>query len=99
MANVLLILRPVFLRQFSGHTGQLFGKIAPGHFITVFQHGCDRSSMGFFQRPQPGGTGMFTGAGIGNIEHIAQTGPVAGIVHQSNALGATAHIPAHFFIP
>ena len=42
---------------------------------------------------------MFAGAGVGNIEHIAQARLVAGIVHQSDPLGTTAHIPAHFVIP
>ena len=36
---------------------------------------------------------------LGNIKHIAQPGLVAGIIHQGDPLGATAHIPAHFFIP
>src|SRR5699024_12558223 len=30
---------------------------------------------------------------------LAQAKLVAGIVHQGNTLGATAHIPSHFFIP
>ncbi|WP_278183945.1 hypothetical protein [Clostridium sp. M62/1] len=42
---------------------------------------------------------MFAGSGIRNIEHIAQMKFVAGIVHQSDALGTTAYIPAHFFVP
>ena len=32
---------------------------------------------------------MFTGAGIGNIEHIAQAKLVAGIVHQGNTLAVS----------
>jgi len=42
---------------------------------------------------------MFPRAGVGNIEHIAQAGPVAGIVHQGDALGTAPHIPAHAVIP
>ena len=99
VAEVLLMLVPILTRQLSGHIGELLGKIFTGNAITALQHGRHRTNMLFFQLPQPGGTGMFTGAGIGNIEHIAQARLVAGIVHQGNTLGATAHIPAHFFIP
>ena len=99
IAEVPLMLVPIFTRQLSGYISELLGEIVTGNAITALQHGQHRTNMLFFQLPQPGGTGMFTGAGIGNIEHIAQARLVAGIVHQGNALGATAHIPAHFFIP
>ena len=42
---------------------------------------------------------MFTGAGVGNIEHIAQPGSVAGIIHQGDPLRTAPHIPPHFVIP
>ena len=42
---------------------------------------------------------MFAGAGVGNVEHIPQSGPVPGIVHQGDALGAAPHIPAHAVVP
>ena len=42
---------------------------------------------------------MLTGSGVRNIEHIAQPGTVAGIVHQGNALGPAPHIPPHLVIP
>ena len=42
---------------------------------------------------------MFADPGVRNVKHIAQPGPVTGIVHQGDTLGATAHIAAHFFIP
>ena len=99
IAEVPLMLAPIFTRQLSGYISELLGEIVTGNAITALQHGRHRTDMLFFQLPQPGGTGMFTGAGIGNIEHIAQARLVAGIVHQGNTLGATAHIPAHFFIP
>ena len=75
------------------------GKVIAANLVSALQHGRHRPNVLFFQLPQPGCTGMFTGAGIGNIEHIAQAKLVAGIVHQGNTLGATAHIPSHFFIP
>ena len=96
---VLLVLGPVCVRQLSGHTGQLFCQITPCHFIAAFQHGCDQSSMFFFQCPQPGSAGVFPCAGVRNIKHIAQTEPVPGIVHQGNALGAAPNISAHPIIP
>ena len=99
VAEVLLMLVPILTRQLSGHIGELLGKIVTGNAVAALQHGRYRPNVLFLQLPQPGGAGMFTGAGVGNIEHIAQPGPVAGIVHQSDTLGATAHIPAHFFIP
>ena len=88
VAEVLLMLVPILTRQ-----------IVTGNAVVAFQHGRHRPNVLFLQLPQPGGTGVFAGAGVGNIEHIAQAGLVAGIVHQGNTLGATAHIPAHFFIP
>lgn len=99
ITEVLLMLVPILTRQFSGHIGELLGKIVTGNTVVALQHGRHRPDVLFFQLPQPGGAGMFTGAGIGNIEHIAQPGPVAGIVHQSDPLRATAHIPSHFFVP
>ena len=99
VVEVLLMLVPILTRQLSGHINKLLGKIVTGNAVVAFQHGRYRPDVLFFQLPQPGGAGMFTGAGVGNIEHIAQPGPVAGIVHQGDTLGATAHIPAHFLIP
>ncbi len=99
VAEVLLMLVPILTRQLSGHIGELLGKIVTGNTVVALQHGRHRPDVLFLQLPQPGGAGMFTGPGVGNIEHIAQAGPVAGIVHQGDTLGATAHIPSHFFIP
>ena len=99
VAEVLLMLVPILTRQFSSHINELLGKIVTGNAVVAFQHGRHRPNVLFLQLPQPGGTGVFAGAGVGNIEHIAQAGLVAGIVHQGDTLGATAHIPAHFFIP
>ena len=99
VAEVLLMLVPILTRQFSSHINELLGKIVAGNAVVLLQHGRHRPNVLFLQLPQPGGTGVFAGAGVGNIEHIAQAGLVAGIVHQGNTLGATAHIPSHFFIP
>ena len=99
VAEVLLMLVPILTRQFSSHINELLGKIVTGNAVVAFKHGRHRPNVLFLQLPQPGGTGVFAGAGVGNIEHIAQAGPVAGIVHQGDTLGATAHIPSHFFIP
>ena len=99
VAEVLLVLVPILTRQLSGHIGELLGKIVTGNAVVALQHGRHRPDVLFLQLPQPGGAGMFAGPGVGNIEHIAQPGSVAGIVHQGDTLGATAHIPAHFFVP
>ena len=99
VAEVLLMLVPILTCQLSGHIGELLGKIVTGNTVIALQHGRHRPDVLFLQLPQPGGAGMFTGPGVGNIEHIAQAGPVAGIVHQGDTLGTTAHIPSHFFIP
>ena len=99
IAEVLLMLVPILTRQFSGHIGELLGKIVTGNAVVALQHGRHRPDVLFLQLPQPGGAGVFTGPGVGNIEHIAQPGPVTGIVHQGDTFGATAHIPAHFFVP
>ncbi|EDP20628.1 hypothetical protein FAEPRAM212_03425 [Faecalibacterium prausnitzii M21/2] len=93
------MLIPVFARQFCGHIGKLLGKVISCNAVIAFQHGCYGIHVPFFQFPQPGGAGMFTSTGVGNIEHITQVGTVPRIIHQGNALGTTAHIPAHFVIP
>ena len=90
---------PICPGQLSGHVDDLLGKIAAGCSIAALQHGGYRFFVLFLQLPQPGGTGMFAGAGVGNIEHIAQPGTVAGIVHQGNAFGPAPHIPPHLVIP
>ena len=99
VAEVLLMLVPILTRQLSGHIGELLGEIVTGNTVVALQHGRHRPNVLFFQLPQPGGTGMFSGAGIGNIEHIAQSGSVARIVHQGDTLGTAPHIPAHPIIP
>ena len=97
--EVLLMLRPVFLSQFSSYLSELSGKVITGNIIDALQHGLHRIQMALLQLPQPGSAGMFTGSGVGNIKNIAQAGPVPGIVHQSNSLGAAPYIPTHLFIP
>jgi len=93
------MLRPVFACQFSGHLRELSGKVITGNIIGALQHGRHRIPVLFLQLPQPGGAGMFAGPGVRDVEHIAQTGFVPGIVHQSDSLGAAPYIPAHLFIP
>ena len=99
VVEVLLMLVPILTRQLSGHIGELLGKIVAGNAVAALQHSRHRPDVLFLQLPQPGGAGMLTGPSIGNIKHIAQPGPVAGIVHQGDPLRATTHIPAHFLIP
>ena len=70
--NIPSVVGPVFLRQLGGHIGQLLGQVAAAYIIVPLQHRHDRRGMFLVQRPQPGGAGMFTGAGIRNIKHIAQ---------------------------
>ena len=93
------MLVPVFARQLSGYLRELSGKVITGNIIGALKHGLHRIQMALLQLPQPRSAGMFTGSGVGNIKNIAQAGSVPGIVHQGDALGATAHIAAHFFIP
>ena len=93
------MLLPIFARQFPGHIGKLLGQVVSSNPVIAFQHGRYGIHVPFFQFPQPGGAGMFTGPGVRDVEHIAQTGAVPGIVHQGDALGASPHIPAHFFVP
>ena len=97
--NIPPVVGPVFLRQLGGHIGQLLGQIAAAHIVVALQHRHDRRGVFLVQRPQPGGAGVFTGAGIGNIKHIPQSGPVAGIVHQGDALGAAPDVAAHAVVP
>ena len=99
VVEVLLMLVPMLTRQLFGHINKLLGKIVIGNAVVAFQHGRHRPNVLFLQLPQPGGTGMFTGSGVGNIEHIAQAGSVPGIIHQSDPLGTAPYISAHLFIP
>ncbi|NSJ46315.1 hypothetical protein G5B26_22680 [Enterocloster clostridioformis] len=93
------MLVPVFARQLVSHCLQLLGKIIAADLVVTLQHGRHRLLIRFLHLPQPGSAGMFAGPGVRNVKHIAQPGPVTGIVHQGDTLGATAHIAAHFFIP
>lgn len=62
--EVLLMLRPVFLSQFSGYLGELSGKVITGNIIGALKHGLHRIQMALLQLPQPGSAGMFTGSGV-----------------------------------
>ena len=97
--EVLLMLCPVFLGQFSGYFGELSGKVLTGNIIGALQHGLHGIQMALLQLPQPGSSGMFTGSGIGNVKDITQARSVPGIVHQSDPFGTAPYIPAHLFIP
>ena len=97
--NVLPVVRPVFFRQTGGHIGQLLGQFFAAHTVVSLQHRHDRRGVFLVHRPQPGGAGMFTGAGVGNVEYIAQPGPIPGIIHQRDTLGPAPHIPAHAVVP
>uniref|UniRef100_UPI0036F1B359 hypothetical protein n=1 Tax=Enterocloster aldenensis TaxID=358742 RepID=UPI0036F1B359 len=97
--EVLLMLRPVFLGQFSGYLRELSGKIITGNIIGALQHGLHGIQMALLQLPQPGSSGMFTGSGIGNVKDITQARSVPGIVHQSDPFGTAPYIPTHLFIP
>ena len=97
--NVLPVIRPVFFRQTGSHIGQLLGQVAAAYVIVSLQHRHDRRGVFLVHRPQPGGAGVFTSAGVGNIKHIPQPGPVPGIIHQGDALGPAPHIPAHAVVP
>lgn len=79
--EVLLMLRPVFLSQFSGYLGELSGKVITGNIIGALQHGLHGIKMALLQLPQPRGTGMFTGSGVGNVKDITQARSVPGIIH------------------
>lgn len=99
VAEVLLMLVPIFAGQLSCHIGELLGEIVTSHAIVALQHSRHRPLVLFLQLPQPGGAGVGPSAGVRNIEYIAQAGPVAGIVHQGDALGTAPHIPAHPVVP
>ena len=79
--EVLLMLRPVFLGQFSGYLRELSGKIITGNIIGALQHGLHGIQMALLQLPQPGSAGMFTGSGVGNVKDITQARSVPGIIH------------------
>ena len=71
IAEISLMIVPILTRQLSGYIRELLGEIVTGNAVVLLQHGRHRPNVLFFQLPQPGCTGMFTGAGIGNIEHMA----------------------------
>ena len=97
--EVLLMLRPIFLGQFSSYLRELSGKIITGNIIGALQHGLHGIQMALLQLPQPGSAGMFTGSGVGNVKDITQARSVPGIIHQSDSLGTAPYIPTHLFIP
>ena len=90
---------PILICQLMGNIRELLGQIIAADPVALLQHSRYGIHVPFFQGPQPGGAGMFTGPCVGNIKHIPQAGPVPGIVHQGNAFGAAPHIAPHFLIP
>lgn len=55
IAEVLLMLVPILTRQFSGHIGELLGKIVTDNAVVALQHGRHRPDVLLLQLPQPGG--------------------------------------------
>ena len=97
--EVLPVFLPILICQLMGNIRELLGQIIAADPVALLQHSRYGIHVPFFQGPQPGGAGMFTGPCVGNIKHIPQAGPVPGIVHQGNAFGAAPHIAPHFLIP
>lgn len=83
---ILAMFRPIFTCQLFRNSSQLLGKIRIRNTVLLFQHGRHRCKVRLLHFPQPGAAGMFPLSGIRNIKHIAQSGPVPGIIHQRNAL-------------
>ncbi len=81
--EVLLMLRPVFLRQFSGYLGELSDKVITGNIVGALQHGLHGIQMALLPLPQPGSAGLVTGAGVGTVKNLAKARSVPGIVHRA----------------
>lgn len=92
---------PVFLRKLGGDALQLVGKaVLAGNIKAVFQR--RRHDVPVFLRavlPEEGAAGVFSASRVGDVEHIAQPGPVAGGVDEGDPLGAAPDVPAHLLVP
>ncbi|MGI6182045.1 MAG: hypothetical protein ACOYIE_08215 [Agathobaculum sp.] len=98
--NIALVVVPIFIGKLGSDLFELIGKIAAArNVIIALQHG--GHGVGMFRAvfPQVYIAGIVPAAGVGHIEHIAQSRLVAGGINDGNALAATAHITPHFFVP
>ena len=100
--DVLPVFLPVVCHKPVGHLLQLGKKRLSGvvRHVEVLRQGLPycRLMLGP-ELPQVGTAGVLLAAGVRHIEHIAQARLTAAGVHQGDALGPTADIPAHPAIP
>ncbi|MGN8767268.1 hypothetical protein [Blautia massiliensis (ex Liu et al. 2021)] len=98
--NVPAVVLPVFPRQLRSHGLQLIGKVFACRNAVVFlQHRRHGWNMLLPQFPQVQASGIGPGAGIRNIEHIAQSLAVSAGIDERDTLGTAPHIPAHRIVP
>ena len=98
--DVLFVFHPILADKLGGDAFKLFRQV-------VFRRRAKPLSEGLGHRrlmlraklPQEGVAGIFSQAGVGNVEHIPKPGFFAGIVHKGDALGTAPHIPAHGVVP
>ena len=98
--DVLLMILPVGADLTLGDLSQLEVQAGgSGYVIFLFQHGSDGGFIALVDLPQEGIKGSAPGAGVRNIEHIAQRELASVIVQQSNALGTAPDIAVHGIVP
>ena len=100
--DFLLMFLPVVCCQTAGYLLQLGNKRLCGvvrHVEVICQGLPHRRLVLGPELPQIGAAGTFSAAGIRHIKHIAQARLAAAGVHQGDAPGPTADIPAHPSVP
>ena len=90
------VVQPVFVRELCRHDFKLFGE-ADARLDAETSLECRGDSAGVFtvHLPWLKRARSSARAGVRHVENVAQTWRIAGIIHESNALGTATHIPPH----
>lgn len=95
-----MVVVPVFICKLCGHALKLVAKaVFAGHAKPLFQRGGNDALMFLLKLPQIRTAGLFSIAGVGHIEYIAQPGRFAATVDNSDTTASTPDIPAHALMP
>ena len=98
--NILAVVVPVFVYKLRSDLFKLMGKtFVTGNGIALFQGRCNSILMFVTIFPQKRAAGIFPTARVCNIENVFEPWIIAAGVDQRNALGTTADISPHLFVP
>ena len=84
--NIALVLIPVFVSHLRGNALKLISKtVAAGNIIIAFQHGGHGVAVLGMIFPQVDAVGIISAAGVGHIEHLAESGLIPGGINDGDS--------------